>query len=88
MQRIAWRAREQGKRVCLSDEEVERMLKILNVPKLSWMNAADQEETDSLPSLRIYWTHGAPMVMYNMGYKLTMKEHFELENFPFDTQDL
>ncbi|KAJ1475528.1 hypothetical protein T484DRAFT_1827955, partial [Baffinella frigidus] len=47
----------------------------------------ETEKTDSQPSVRVYGGNGGA-VMWNLGYKVTCHQHFDLRNFPFDRQEL
>jgi hypothetical protein len=57
--------------------------------KLKFGNAISVEETDARPDIRLYATRpGNPIAIWNMGYTVVFKESFELQDFPFDSQDL
>lgn len=80
-------ARKAGHYLSLNDGQVDRALKIIPMPDVKFFNAIACERLDDRASLRVYGTHGGA-VMWNDAFLCTFREHFELENFPFDKQDL
>jgi hypothetical protein len=58
------------------------------VPVPSLFNKIQEEETDEA-DIRCYGgTPGATALMWNKAFSVTCRERFELQNFPFDIQDL
>jgi hypothetical protein len=61
------------------------------MPTLKFGNAYEIENHDDIPSVRIYGQGKfveKPLILWNKGYLLTLKENFELRDFPFDLQEL
>ena len=80
---------ESGERYVLKDDEVDEFENLYKVPEVSVFNATVTEKLDARAGVRIYG--GIPKeaaILYNVGYMCTCKELFELQNFPFDVQDL
>ena len=81
------RAREHGHYCSLEPEEAEEFIKKVPHPTLQLFNTSNVTCLDEIPCIRLYPQKGGA-VMMNIGYIATFSEHFELENFPFDTQML
>jgi hypothetical protein len=81
-------AHASGHYYSLSDEEVANFEQKVDLPFTGnpFFNAIDCTVLDPHNSVRVYATSGA--VMLNQGYLCTFREHFELQHFPFDKQDL
>jgi hypothetical protein len=73
----------------LNDREVKEFEEKVAIPFVNspFFNAIDCMALDPSNCYRVYAAHGGA-VMFNQGYLVTCREHFELENFPFDKQDL
>jgi hypothetical protein len=82
------RAREQGAYYSLSESEVHRLEKEvdLSASHVKIFNALTVEP-DGLPGIRAYGTKGGAM-MWNIGLVASMKETYDLHQFPFDVQKL
>jgi len=78
---------EKGHYIHLSPSQTADFLEKVRCPSIGVFNAQSQEKTDSQPSLRVYGGNGGA-VMWNLGYKVTCHQHFDLRNFPFDHQEL
>ena len=84
---IARKAYESGHYYSLSKDEYDSFLNDAIVPNITIFNALEAEIED--PAIRIYGgTKNKTAIMWNFGYKCTMKERFELHHFPFDLQEL
>lgn len=88
MDSVADKARAEGHCYSMSPAEVEDFISKCAVPAISFFNACDTEALEA-PSIRVYGgTRGRTAVLWNQGFNITCREHFELNNFPFDTQNL
>ena len=84
---IAQKAFESGHYYALSKDEYDSFLNDAIIPNITIFNALEAEIDD--PTIRIYGgTKNKTAIMWNFGYKCTIKEHFELHHFPFDVQEL
>jgi hypothetical protein len=85
---LAAKARASTEKYSLARHEVEEFLDKYNVPEVSVFNKVDGGP-DGVPDIRIYGGFkGHTLIMWNQGYRVTCRERFELEHFPFDSNDL
>ena len=84
---ISRKALESGHYYALTKDEYDSFLNENIVPNITLFNALETEIDD--PTIRIYGGgKSKTAVMWNFGCKCTVKERFELLNFPFDLQEL
>ncbi len=88
MEDIAQRARVSGHYCHMKRNEIERFAELSAMPVFHAMNAVEMDDSE-LPDIRVYGGEkGETAVLWNKGYCLTCKAHFEFQNFPFDHQEL
>ena len=87
--RLADRAVEEGEHIKLSKDEVAEVTHALDpLPLITVYNLEEETELDSL-DMRVYSLgQGQTAIMANAMYGFTCKQHFTLEDFPFDVQEL
>ena len=84
---ISRKALESGHYYALNKGEYDAFMHEAIVPNINIFNALDVEIDD--PTIRVYGGgKNKTAVMWNFGCKCTVKERFELHNFPFDLQEL
>ena len=59
-----------------------------SLPRVVFFNAISVEKLDECPGYRAYSGDRGRALLWNAGYMLELKEHFELSQFPFDTHGL
>jgi hypothetical protein len=80
---------ENGAYYPLKPTEVQQFSNEVLMPEIKFFNAIETTALDEVPSIRAYCREGnGGAAMWNQGYLCTFREHFELQNFPFDSQDL
>lgn len=60
----------------------------LTLPRVVFFNATESHSLDESPGIRIYSGERGRAILWNCGYSVTIKHHYELEHFPFDQQRL
>mmetsp|Transcript_1385 Transcript_1385/g.5129 ORF Transcript_1385/g.5129 Transcript_1385/m.5129 type:complete len:433 (-) Transcript_1385:109-1407(-) len=74
--------------VSLCKEEIKVFCEVYgDMPSIRFMNAIMCEEADDW-GIRLYGRGEETAVMYNQMWDCELKEHFELDHFPFDFQSL
>ena len=85
---LSERARAKGDQCKLEDDEVDALLLKVKLPKVEFYNKLEEVVLDP-PAVRVYAKEGEPTaLMWNAAYGVTLKEVFEMEDFPVDVQDL
>eukprot|EP01041_Mallomonas_annulata_P007098 gene7098-14443_t len=85
---VAEAAFHKGQHYSMSREEVELFTERFYIPVISVFNMIESEESPPA-DIRVYGGHPeATLVMWNREYRVTCKELFELNEFPFDSQIL
>ena len=87
---FAQKAKDSGEKYSLSHDEVARFEATpeLMLPDITFFNAISVNAIDDCASIRIYPGVSKQVLLWNQGYHLKCREHYELHEFPFDNQAL
>eukprot|EP01038_Epipyxis_sp_PR26KG_P008752 gene8752-11825_t len=72
----------------MSRSEITTFEKLSVVPQIIVMNAIETVAVDLADIRVMHSDEGHTAVLWNQGFSVTCREHFELSNFPFDHQEL
>lgn len=85
---LADKALSAGHFYSLERDEYDAFAEASAIPDILVSNQLFSESAE-FPDMRVYWgSPGATAVMWNRSYNITCRERFELQDFPFDMQEL
>jgi hypothetical protein len=88
LRHLAEKALQTGHFYSLTRSEIESLEEEYSIPNISLFNEISNEETDPF-DVRVYGgKEGMTAVLWNKLYHSTCRERFDLQDFPFDCQDL
>lgn len=88
MEDVAQKALDGGHYYSMSRSEIELFESKYDIPAVTIFNSIEDEDVEPA-DIRVYGgAKGFTAVMWNRAYVCTCREHFELQDFPFDQQDL
>lgn len=88
METVAAKAQATGHHANMSENEISTFKERYDLPEISLFNAIETDDSDP-ESIRVYGgDEGNTALLWNKGYKFKCMESFELQDFPFDHQDL
>eukprot|EP00656_Telonema_subtile_P012160 TRINITY_DN16105_c0_g2_i1.p1 TRINITY_DN16105_c0_g2~~TRINITY_DN16105_c0_g2_i1.p1 ORF type:complete len:330 (-),score=77.62 TRINITY_DN16105_c0_g2_i1:192-1181(-) len=86
-QKYIQKAAARGSYVGLSTQQSEEFVAAVPTPDVRFFNAIHVDKVEEVPSIRLYaGAHCA--VMSDQLFVLTCRQHYPLQSFPFDLQDL